>query len=112
VRKKTKESVNWWIEQAVCRAKLEALSVGLEKEMAIKKVLREEMGTLFQIHNTAIGRIEESGRAIVALIDLAHQRVSALCDHLGVTTDIVPAKPAHYEVFAAKESDDKTGEDK
>jgi hypothetical protein len=52
--------------------------------------------------------IEESGRAILALIDLTNQRVSALCDHLGVTTDIVPAKPAHYEVFAAKKSDDKT----
>jgi hypothetical protein len=52
-----------------------------------------------------------SGAAITALVDMAHQRITALCNHLGVNTGIVPDVPAHYEVFPAppkEKSDDKT----
>jgi len=53
-----------------------------------------------------------SARALAALVDLAHQRITALCDHLKVETGIVPEVKAHYEVFPKKDeekkSDDKT----
>lgn len=51
-----------------------------------------------QAHGKDVRDLTEVGKAIVALVDLAHQRITALCDHLGVTTEIVPPQPAKYEV--------------
>lgn len=51
-----------------------------------------------QAHGKDVRDLTEVGKAIAALVDLAHQRITALCDHLGVTTEIVPPQPAKYEV--------------
>ena len=72
-------------------------------------------------HGKDVRDLAEVGKAIAALVDLAHQRITALCDHLGVTTEIVPPQPAKYEVrpkpfdkksaeCCGEKSDDKTVE--